>query len=185
MNDDSELNFDAANLENATQGATRAFNFLKDGIAPGLAVAALLLVVLVSLHWAKKNDHAFSIPEPLKIKNWPAGLRLSLVPLLVSFALTHAFAAASVYYNTTVSNPNTDSYFQNIGVGRLFSLSHAHLFAHAAMYFMVATLVQFTNRGRLFTLCAPIIALWAGVFDVVSWWGLKKVSPNFEILSAL
>ena len=32
---------------------------------------------------------------------------------------------------------------------------------------------------------APLLALWAGIFDVVSWWGVKIFSPHFEYLAML
>ena len=186
MGDEGQLNLEAANLENVTQGASRAFDLLKDGIAPVLGVALFIGCVVGAYRLLGKDRSAGAhMPTHLLIHNWPQGLKVALLPLLIAFGLTHVFSAASVVYNTTVANPSTLSYFETMGVSRLFSLSHAHLFAHATMYFLMALLVQFTGRGSFCTVWAPNLALWAGIFDVVSWWGLKKLSPNFEALSAV
>ena len=176
------LDFGAAKLENVVEGATRPFSFLSDAVLPWGAVALFVLAIVFSV-WIAKRSKA---PEPnwRPLSTWPLALRAALWPLLTAFALTHAFAAGSVYYTTKIANPSTEGYFADIGVGRLLSLSHAHLFAHATMYFLMALLVQFTRSGRFARLWAPILALWSGVFDVFSWWGLKEVSSRFEVLSA-
>ncbi|MEO5668130.1 MAG: hypothetical protein ABIR96_08725 [Bdellovibrionota bacterium] len=180
------LNFDTAHLENATTGVTRPFDMTKDALLPYGATAFFLVLIAASYLWAKKNRAQSSSRELVpRISSWPVGLKLSLIPLLSAYALTHLFSAASVYYNTKVASPTTIAYFEAMGRGRLFSLTHAHLFAHATMYFLLAVLVQGTRRGPLVRVLAPIAALWAGVFDVFSWWGLKELSPSFEILSAL
>ena len=70
-------------------------------------------------------------------------------------------------------------------MGRLSSLSHAHFFAHATMYLIMACLVQMTEGSKLSMVVAPLLALWAGIFDVVSWWGIKMLSPHFEYLAML
>ena len=183
MENESELNLNAATLDNLTQAVARDFDLLNDALLPAIAVLIFFSLVAMTIMWASKKE-AKKVPAGLEISNWPVALKLALIPLLVSYALTHLFSLGSVYYNTKVANGNSELYFQNLGIGRLFALSHAHLFAHATMYFLLATLVQFTGKNRFFTLWAPIVALWAGVFDVVSWWGYKKVSPEFEILSA-
>jgi hypothetical protein len=53
------------------------------------------------------------------------------------------------------------------------------------MYFMMAVLVQMSEGCLWSMIVAPLLALWAGVFDVVSWWGVKTLSPHFEYLSVL
>jgi len=184
MENDGPINLDAATLENAAVGATRVFHVWKDGVYPGLAVTLFLLFLAGLISWSNRRQTVV-VPPQLGIWAWPLGLRAALVPLLLSYALTHAFSLASVYFNTKIANANTELYFQNLGLGRLYSLSHAHLFAHATMYFLLAVLVQFSARGRLVTVWAPLVALTAGIFDVVSWWGFKTLSPNFEVLSAL
>jgi hypothetical protein len=178
------LNLDAGDLVNAASGATRAFDPLRDTVLPGLALLLFLLVVGACYIYAKRL--APKIPDSkLFLRNWPAALRVCLVPTLLAFALTHVFSAMSAYYNSRVANENVLEYFRTLGFGRLTSLSHAHFFAHATMYFILAALVQFSRAGSFVRLLAPLAALWAGIFDIVAWWGIRQVSPNFEILSAL
>lgn len=178
------LNFDSASLDNATTGTTHTFHLVNDGILPWASVLALIIVVAASCFWVKRMYRGYHATLPL-ISKWPPGLRVALIPLLSAYALTHALSAVSVFYNTQIVNASTEVYFENMGIGRLASLSHAHFFAHATMYFLLATLVQFSGRGFIFVVIAPLLALWAGIFDVISWWGLKVVSPQFETLSAL
>lgn len=182
-NDGDTLNFDKGQLENIAQGATRAFDLVRDGLLPGVSLLLFLAAVIFSVRLVRRAQET-DFPASLRISHWPLGLKASLWPLLIAFAGTHIFSAGSVFYNTKIVNTSTETYFEAMGVGRLLSLSHAHLFAHAAMYFLLAVLVQFTSRGQAFRVWAPLLAMWAGIFDVVAWWGLKKISPNFEILSA-
>ena len=184
MADDTNLNFDTGTLENTTQQAARIFSPWKDAWAPGLTILLLVVVVTATVLWAKRQSKR-EVPHGLHLSKWPSALRGCLLPLLIGFAATHAFSAFSVYYNTRIANASSDAYWETMGVGRLASLSHAHLFAHATMYFVMAALVQFTSVGFVLRLVAPIAALWAGVFDVAGWWGLKEISPSFEYLSAL
>ncbi len=180
---EGELNFDSANLENAAAHAARELEPLRDYVIPLVALALFFLAIYLSVRIWKRLSAATPQGSAMRMGHLPIALRVATLPLLAGYALTHAFAAGSVYYNTLVANASTMSYFEVMGRGRLFSLSHAHLFAHATMYFILAALVQLSGRKFVPTVLAPIAALWAGVFDVFSWWGLKEVSPNFEWLS--
>ncbi|MEZ4815734.1 MAG: hypothetical protein R3A80_11085 [Bdellovibrionota bacterium] len=177
------LNFDTAALNNATVEVARKLDPLKDYILPLSALALFFLAIYLSLRISKKLLAKNSNPAFFKMEDLPPPLRVATVPLLLGYFLTHVFSAATVYYNTQIANPSTLLYFEAMGTGRLLSLTHAHLFAHATMYFILAALVQLTGTGFVFTVLAPLMALWAGVFDVFSWWGLKSISPNFEWLS--
>lgn len=181
---DSALNFNSAQLQNSSVEIAREFDFLKDAFYPGLSILLFVFCVWISVLWVNKNSKnkkdAF-----YNITNAPALLRACLLPTILAFALTHVFSAISVYYNTKVVNPTTSLYFQTMGVGRLSSLSHAHFFAHATMYLIMAFLVQMTEGCKISMVVAPLLALWAGIFDVVSWWGVKILSPHFEYLAML
>ncbi len=187
MEGEDGLNFDAATLENATTTTARPFSWASDAAYPALAVAAFALVLALSLLLAKRLEVRRASGAKLLpvISSWPASLRVALLPLLAAYALTHALSAVSVYLNTRVANPSTLAYFEALGPGRLSSLSHAHFFAHATMYFLMAVLVQTTRSGFWTSTAAPLLALWAGVFDVFSWWGIKYLSPSYDVLSAI
>lgn len=180
---EGELNFDSANLENAASHAARELEVLRDYVIPLAALVLFFLTIYFSIRVWKRLSSGDPQKDYMRMTDLPVALRVATLPLLAGYALTHAFAAGSVYYNTLVANASTMSYFEVMGRGRLFSLSHAHLFAHATMYFILAALVQLSGRKFVPTVLAPMAALWAGVFDVFSWWGLKEVSPNFEWLS--
>lgn len=192
---DSSLNFNSAQLQNSSVEVAHEFRVFKDALLPGLAILAFILSVWFSVVWVKKKNLIKKsqkksqvrndLIEFYQIKNAPALFKLSLLPTILAFALTHVFSAISVYYNTKIINPSTEIYFQALGVGRLSSLSHAHFFAHATMYFIMAVLVQMAEGCIFSTVVAPLLALWSGIFDVVSWWGIKLISPNFEYLSML
>lgn len=181
---DSSLDFSAASLQNSSVEVARQLDIFKDVFLPTLSILLFVGSVVLSVFWvrrkAKENKNKF-----YKLKNAPDLLKVSLVPLLLAFTATHVFSAFSVYYNSKVLNPSTLVYFQNLGVGRLFALSHAHFFAHACMYFVMAVLVQMSEGCLWSMIVAPLLALWAGIFDVVSWWGVKMLSPHFEYLSIL
>jgi|GEM_PF-6992645 len=180
----SGLDFGSANLENVSEAASHVFDLWKDGVVPLSFIFLFFVCVGFSYAWFSRHKDELHAKN-WEISSWPIGVRLSLIPLLVAYALTHAFAAATVFYNTNIINPDSFVYFQSMGVGRLTALTHAHLFAHATMYFIIAMLVQFTRGGRFAKVLAPVIALWSGVFDVFAWWGIKEVSSNFQWLSAI
>lgn len=188
---DSTLNFNSAQLQNSSVEVVREFHVFKDAFLPGLSIFLFILSVWLTVAWVKKKSHSQNLltknrsNELFKIKDAPALLKACLLPMLLAFALTHIFSAISVYYNTKVIHPSTEIYFQVMGVGRLSSLSHAHFFAHATMYFIMAILVQMTEGCFFSLVVAPLLALWAGIFDVISWWGIKTLSSHFEYLSML
>lgn len=181
---DAALNFNSAQLQNSSVEVARDFNFINDGLYPGFSIFLFFFCVWASVTWVNKNS-IHKKDTFYKIKNAPFLLKASLLPTLLAFALTHVFSAISVYYNTKIANPSTVLYFQAMGVGRLSSLSHAHFFAHATMYLIMAFLVQMAEGSKLSMVVAPLLALWAGIFDVVSWWGIKMLSPHFEYLAML
>ena len=180
---ENSLNFDSAHLENLTTELARKIDPLKDYLMPAFSVLLFFLAVFLSILLFKKLKNNSVVEEKFLMAKIPLPLRIAMLPLLIGYAFTHVFSAVAVFYNTNVVNPSTFLYFQSMGVGRLYSLTHAHLFAHATMYFVLAVLVQLTGAGFVFTVLAPLVALWAGVFDVFSWWGIKLISPNFEWLS--
>ena len=180
---EGSLNFDSANLENATVETVRKMEVLRDYVYPLVSVLLFFAAIYATVLIYKKLLKGVNPQPKIRMADFPLTLRVATLPLITGYVLTHVFSAGSVYYNTKIANPSTILYFQAMGSGRLLSLTHAHLFAHATMYFIMAALVQLTGAGFLFTVLAPIVALWAGVFDVFSWWGLKQLSPNFEWLS--
>ena len=65
----------------------------------------------------------------------------------------------------------------------MVSLGHVHLFGFFLIYGFYASLLAMTDM-RLKLKCVFIsMMLWAGVFDLVAWAGIKKFSAHFEWLA--
>ena len=72
---------------------------------------------------------------------------------------------------------------QYLSTARLFGLSHSHLFGFAVIYGFNALLLSLSGASERLK-CLVIAGIcWSGMFDVLSWWGIREVSENFEIVS--
>jgi hypothetical protein len=84
---------------------------------------------------------------------------------------------------TRIVQPSAHDYFQYLSWARLMGMSHAHLFGFMVLYGLLAVLFALSSAPeRVKHLLIPIV-LWAGIFDVLSWYGVKGLSGRFEWLA--
>jgi hypothetical protein len=174
----AELNLDTPLLQDPITGSQHVGSI----VWPVVSVLVFLGIIVIS--YRKSRDSKFQF-ERFALADWPVVLKLCLIPFVLSLLGTHFFAALTVYYQTRIAQLTTPEYWANVGVGKLLSNSHAHLFAHATLYLSMTFLFFLSrapnNSKRIF----PFLALWGAIFDILSWWATKYWGAEWEILSAV
>jgi hypothetical protein len=146
------------------------------------AVAAYLGTVAATMWYAAvegRKRHAL----PFSLPTLPAPAKLVCLGICASSLLVQGLAAADMYLQTRVVQPSAYDYFQYMSWARLLGTSHAHLFGFMMLYGTLALLFGLsTAPEKVKHLLIPIV-LWAGVFDVLAWYGMKGLSARFEWLA--
>lgn len=110
-----------------------------------------------------------------------------LLCALVTLSLVLALAggAASAYVRVTALGGTAAEYFHQMSVPRLLGLSHVHVFGYTLAYGTLAGIACASSLPDGWKSSLVAALLWAGPFDVLSWWGLRQVSPRFELLTTV
>ena len=147
-----------------------------------VAIAVYLGTVAATMWYAAvqgRRGHTL----PFSLPTLPASAKLVCLGICASSLLVQGLAAADMYLQTRVVQPSAYDYFQYMSWARLLGTSHAHLFGFMVLYGSLALLFGLsTAPEKVKHLLIPIV-LWAGVFDVVSWYGMKGLSGRFEWLA--
>ena len=101
---------------------------------------------------------------------------------VVLFGIALVFGALEAHYQVTLHD-GAVPYFQQMGLGKLIAFTHAHLFGFTTSFFIIG--IPFSlhfSRLKIYQWIFPI-GLLASVTDILSWWGLKYVSENFEYIT--
>ncbi len=149
------------------------------------SIAALVGAIVASVRWAARSSRSDSETArrlPM-LASLDAPYRLLIALTFTSLLLVQGVAASDAYVQTHVVHASTAEYFDYLSWPRLLGTSHAHLFGYAVMYGLIGLFIAMSRAPK--GLRAVLIAtpLWCGMFDVMSWWGIKAVSPSFEWLT--
>lgn len=152
-------------------------------VAVMASIIALLALVALSTWGAMRLGRGKSVRTSIGLEELPPSLKLLIALTLLGLLMVQAVAAIDVYVQTQIVHGSTLEYFQYLSWARLLGTSHAHLFGYAVLYGLISLFVSFTS-AKEHTKCVLIaVILWSGIFDVLSWWGIKQFSPRFEWLS--
>jgi hypothetical protein len=146
------------------------------------AIAAYLGVVALNVWYAAaaaRKGHKLS----LRLAELPATLKLICLGVCASSLLAQGFGAASAYVQTRVVQPSAHDYFQYLSWARLVGMSHSHLFGFMVLYGVLALMFAISSAPERVKHLLVSIVMWAGIFDVLSWYGLKGLSGRFEWLA--
>ena len=131
----------------------------------------------------------FSVPfrvskESLTLFYYPTGVKRGLALAITLYALAFLFGALEIVYQMHLHG-DTETYFANMSLGKLIAFTHAHLFGFTTSFLVIGIpfSMQF-NHLWIYQWIFPI-GLAAALTDVISWWGIKYVSPNFEVISII
>ncbi|MEQ9537433.1 MAG: hypothetical protein RIU46_11890 [Deltaproteobacteria bacterium] len=146
-----------------------------------LTLVAWAALILISARVAMARGGATTSSSILS--RLAPSLKLVVSLTLVAGVFVQLMAAGSVWSQTKVANASAYEYFQYLSTARLFGISHAHLFGFAVIYGFNALLLSLSGAAER-TKCLLVATIcWSGMFDVLSWWGIREVSENFEIVS--
>lgn len=118
----------------------------------------------------------------INLHGMPTGVKRGIAMATVLFGIAFCFGASEIWYMLGVYG-NAEAYFAQMSLGKLIAFTHAHLFGFTTAFFIIG--IPFSlhfNHLWPYQWVFPI-GLAASVTDVMSWWGIKFVSVNFEWVS--
>lgn len=118
----------------------------------------------------------------LNLRQFPTGVRRGLAMAVLLYAIAFVFGAAEIWYQLGLYG-STEAYFEQMSLGKLIAFTHAHLFGFTTSFLIIGIpfSMQF-NHLWPYQWLFPL-GLAASVTDVMSWWGIKYLTPNIEIVT--
>lgn len=101
---------------------------------------------------------------------------------VILFGIAFCFGGLEAHYQMGLHG-SAEAYFQQMGIGKLIAFTHAHLFGFTTSFFIIG--IPFSlhfNRLKPYQWIFPL-GLAASCTDVISWWGIKYISPHFEYVT--
>lgn len=144
-----------------------------------IALAAFFFALnLVIWRLVPFSSHSIDI----NLRNFPPAAKRGIAMAVVIFGIAFVFGASEISYQLNLHG-SASAYFEQMSLGKLIAFSHAHLFGFTTSFFIVGIpfSLQF-NQLKVYQWVFPV-GLAASLTDVISWWGIKFVSANFEWIS--
>jgi len=118
----------------------------------------------------------------INLRDLPPAARRGIAMAAVLFGIAFCFGASEIWYQLQL-NGGTQAFFEQMSLGKLIVMTHAHLFGFTTSFFIIGIpfSLQFPHI-RSYQWVFPV-GLAASLTDVISWWGIKYISPNFEYVS--
>lgn len=145
-------------------------------------IALFLVLIYLSGRWAAKRPGAGPWPQ---LARFGGTARLLVGLVTIGLSITQLVAILAAYAQTQEVHDSVWTYFQYLTEARLLGMSHAHLFGYTVLYGTLGLLLSFTPQKAEHKAMLVAAMLWAGPFDVLSWWLLKLYSPRFEWLTSV
>jgi len=118
----------------------------------------------------------------INLRDLPPAAKRGIAMAVVIFGIAFCFGASEISYQLKLHG-SASAYFEQMSLGKLIAFTHAHLFGFTTSFFIIGIpfSIQF-NQLKVYQWVFPV-GLAASLTDVMSWWGIKFVSPNFEWVS--
>jgi len=118
----------------------------------------------------------------LNLRQYPTGVRRGLAMAVLLYAIAFVFGAAEIWYQLGLYG-SSEAYFEQMSLGKLIAFTHAHLFGFTTSFLIIGIpfSMQF-NHLWPYQWLFPL-GLAASLTDVMSWWGIKYLTPNIEIVT--
>ena len=146
--------------------------------APLALVAFFFLIIIFNWWTVPFTTHSFDI----NLRDFPPAAKRGIAFAVVIFGIAFCFGASEIWYQLRLHG-SAEAYFAQMSLGKLIAFTHAHLFGFTTSFFIIGIpfSMQF-NQLRLYQWIFPA-GLAASLTDVMSWWGIKYLTPNFEWVS--
>jgi hypothetical protein len=144
-----------------------------------LALIAFFFL-LIGFFWWMVPFQAHTLD--INLHRLPTGVKRGIAMATVLFGIAFAFGASEIWYQLRLHG-TSEAYFAQMSMGKLIAFTHAHLFGFTTSFFIIGIpfSLQF-NHLWPYQWVFPI-GLSASLTDVMSWWGIKYLSPSFEWVS--
>ena len=144
-----------------------------------IGLIALFILICLLLRWfIPYRDPRMTF----SLEDLPVAAQRGIGLATVLFGIAFFFGLAEVQYQLEL-NGSTEAYLANMSRGKLIAFTHAHLFGFTTAFFIIG--IPFSmhfNRVKLYQWVFPA-GLAAALTDIISWWGIKYVSPNFDYVT--
>lgn len=155
--------------------------------SPWLAIGGpiALGVFMLALMWLVWWTVPFRVSkESLNLHYYPTGVKRGLAMAITMYGIAFVFGASEIAYQLHLHG-SAEEYFAQMSDGKLIAFTHAHLFGFTTSFLVIGVpfSMQF-NHLWVYQWIFPL-GLAAALIDVMSWWGIKYISPNFEVISML
>lgn len=117
-----------------------------------------------------------------RLRDLPVAAQRGIGMAVILFGIAFMFGAWEVHYQLGLHG-NAEAWFQQMSIGHLIVMTHVHMFGFTTSFFIIG--IPFSLhfwRSRIYQWIFPL-GLAASLCDIVSWWGMKYVSPNFEYVT--
>ncbi len=148
-------------------------------IGTPLLLVAFFFMLNFAVWWLVPFDkHSFDI----NLRDLPPAARRGIAMSAALFGIAFCFGASEIWYQLQL-NGGTQAFFEQMSLGKLIVMTHAHLFGFTTSFFIIGIpfSLQFPHI-RSYQWVFPV-GLAASLTDVISWWGIKYISGNFEYVS--
>lgn len=146
-----------------------------------IALGVFMLGLMVLVWWTVPFRQS---TESLNLHYYPTGVKRGLAMAITMYGIAFAFGASEIAYQLHLYG-SADAYFAQMSQGKLIAFTHAHLFGFTTSFLVIGVpfSMQF-NHLWVYQWIFPL-GLAAALVDVMSWWGIKYLSPNFEVISMI
>ena len=144
-----------------------------------LALVVFFFALNLTIWWlVPYSAHSIDI----NLRDLPPAAKRGIAMAVVIFGIAFCFGASEISYQLKLHG-SASAYFEQMSLGKLIAFTHAHLFGFTTSFFIIGIpfSIQF-NQLRVYQWVFPV-GLAASLTDVMSWWGIKFVSENFEWVS--
>lgn len=178
--------------------AEEAFNFFSDEPIPEESLIivppekpawmlyggpAALVLFFFAMCWLVKWFIPFrQTGLTFNLHDLPTAAQRGIGMAVILYGIALFFGGTMAHYQVDLHG-GAYQYFQQMGEGKLIAFTHAHLFGFTTSFFIVG--IPFSlhfSRLIIYQWIFPI-GLIASLTDIISWWGIKYVSPHFEYIT--
>jgi len=142
-----------------------------------------LVVFFFLMCWMIKTFFPFKQTGlAFNLHDLPIAAQRGIGMAVILYGIAFLFGGIEAHYQVNLHG-DTSAYFDAMGMAKLIAFTHAHLFGFTTSFFVIG--IPFSlhfNRLKIYQWIFPI-GLLASLTDIISWWGIKFVSSNFEYIT--
>ena len=143
---------------------------------------ALFLFFLGLIYSVYKFIPFRDTPIHFDLHDLPVAAQRGIGMAVILFGIAFVFGIAEIHYQLGLHD-SAEAYFQAMSLGKLIAMTHAHMFGFTTSFFIIG--IPFSlhfHHLKIYQWIFPL-GLAASLCDIISWWGLRFISGNFEYIT--